>query len=283
MEGDAALLLQEFDKTEEFYEEAVLGLEKTFAKPKILIQARLHALFDLPSPTTTATSLGRFRSQYEAHIRGLKSLGANVNEAGYIIAAIILRKLPRKIAENINRASNSTHWTLEELRSAIEMEMEHLTAAGRVEDDHSYLETVYTGTNPTTVNPLTVEKQIEGLNQNRCCVLCYENHNVFRCSKYDSVDLKRDRIKQLGLCYNCLRKNHLVRDCKINQGCTKCSGRHHTSICSSTGNDLTNVGMFNASTDCRTTILPTAAIYRFKVWMGFIRYVVYLIRVHNAL
>ena len=100
------------------------------------------------------------------------------------------------------------------------MEMEQITAAGRVEDYHSYLETVYTGTNPTTVNPLTVEKKIEGLNQNKCCVLCLENHNVFRCCKFDSVELKRERIKQLGLCYKCLRKNHLVRDCKINHGCT---------------------------------------------------------------
>ena len=129
LEGEASMLLKDFDHTDGSYAEAIELITKTYGRPKLLIQARLYALFDLVPPEPNSTELGRFRSQYEAHLRGLKTLGANIRESGYIFAALLLRKLPPTVRNNIGRASQSDSWTLDELRTAIERELDLLRAA----------------------------------------------------------------------------------------------------------------------------------------------------------
>ena len=54
------------------YEEAVALLKATFGKPKKQIESRLHAVFYLKTPSSTATELGHFRAIYEGHLRGLE-------------------------------------------------------------------------------------------------------------------------------------------------------------------------------------------------------------------
>lgn len=127
--GEAAQLLAGFSHTEGEYVEAVNLLVSTYGQENRIIQAYLHAVFDLKSPKATAQDLSAFRSKYEGHLRGLKTLGRNVDEAGYVFAAVIIRKLPNRIRDNINRAAKSNYWNLDDLRAAIQNEIGHLQAA----------------------------------------------------------------------------------------------------------------------------------------------------------
>lgn len=49
----------------------------------------------------------KFRSLYEGHLRGLKSLGADVDSAGYVFSELLIKKLPTKVSDNLNRAQKS--------------------------------------------------------------------------------------------------------------------------------------------------------------------------------
>ena len=115
-------------QTQQEYGEAIALLTSTYGKPKILVQARLHALFDIKSPQANSASLSEFRSTYEGHIRALKSIGCAVDAAGYVYAELLLRKLPKVTRDNINRASKAVTWTLQDLREAISLEIQHLQA-----------------------------------------------------------------------------------------------------------------------------------------------------------
>lgn len=42
-----------------------------------------------------------------------------------------------------------------------------------------------------------------------------------------SIEDRKEHVKKLGLCYNCLRNNHLINECKSGN-CIKCHKRHHT-------------------------------------------------------
>ena len=54
-----------FDHTDGEYEEAIKLLTQTsYGKTQRLIQARLHATFDLDPPSPTAKGLGKFRSLF---------------------------------------------------------------------------------------------------------------------------------------------------------------------------------------------------------------------------
>ena len=70
--------------------------------------------------------MSKFRSVIESHIRSLKVLGDDTENAGYVFAALLIRKLPVKIRDNLNRAVNIEKWDLPELRKALETEIEHL-------------------------------------------------------------------------------------------------------------------------------------------------------------
>lgn len=43
------------------------------------------------------------------------------------------------------------------------------------------------------------------------------------------VNERRESVRKKGLCFNCLRNNHLVSECKSGS-CNTCKRRHHTSL-----------------------------------------------------
>ena len=92
-------------------------------------------IINLECPEVSHSALNKFRSQYEAHIRGLKSLDNNVTEAGYLYATILQRKLPRSVLDSIAHSLPSDDiWSLDQLRAGIEQELEHLLLAKDVGD-----------------------------------------------------------------------------------------------------------------------------------------------------
>lgn len=129
LEGDAALLLSDCDRTRASYIEAAQLLKQTYGKTKQLVEARLHALLDMDPPKPHHTDLRRFLGQYDTHLKALRSLGADITESGYIYSAILLRKLPKHVSDSINKTSVSDSWSLDELREALKKEIDDLRDA----------------------------------------------------------------------------------------------------------------------------------------------------------
>ena len=137
LKGEALKLLDGLNTTDANYQEAVKLLADTFGDSKRIIQSHLHALFDLESPLAASDDLAKFRSAFECHIRCLKVLGTKVEEGGFIIVALLLRKLPSKVRDNINRTSRCKYWELDDFRKAINEEI-HLLQAIEPEKKEMY-------------------------------------------------------------------------------------------------------------------------------------------------
>lgn len=111
------------------------------------------------------------------------------------------------------------------------------------------------------------------------CILCGEEHSVFKCKTYPTADQRKVRVFELRLCYKCLCKGHRSADCP-NQDpfCSSCrvSG-HHGALCFKARKEprttqkqprpaavanATNVATINAlAAGCgKTTVLPTAML-----------------------
>ncbi|UYV75949.1 hypothetical protein LAZ67_13001892, partial [Cordylochernes scorpioides] len=62
------------------------------------------------------------------------------------------------------------------------------------------------------------------------CMLCKNSHLLSKCQLFRDKSLQeRWRfVRDNGLCYNCLRSNHLVYACKLTAVCGVCKLRHHT-------------------------------------------------------
>jgi hypothetical protein len=126
LQGEAFYLLQGFQHTNDDYDEAINLLKETYGKPQRIIQAHLYHIFDIPSPGESAKELSQFRAEYESQFRALKVLAIDVDAASHVYTALLTRKLPLRIRDNLNRATKSNYLNLDELQQAIKEEIERL-------------------------------------------------------------------------------------------------------------------------------------------------------------
>ena len=246
LRGEAAALLDGFTTTDANYAEAVKLLEDTYGEPRRIIQSHLHFLFDLSGPKPDADSLSKYRSAYECHLRGLKALGTNVDGAGFVFAALLLRKLPARIRDNINRTAKSHYWELEEFRQAIASEIMLLQAAeprvnqrfppSTSKSKYNYNSKVMnkeskSGFTVSNFNVGTNEEKIKDTSKLKCR-LCFSDHHLKDCKKYKTVAEKWNRTKELNLCEKCLINTHTTNKCYSKTRCRSCNGQHNNYLCS---------------------------------------------------
>ena len=64
------------------------------------------------------------------------------------------------------------------------------------------------------------------------CPLKDGSHEIFKCEKFKkmSPEERHINVKALGLCFNCLSQNHLLKDCLSKSTCrvNNCNQRHNT-------------------------------------------------------
>ena len=227
LKGEAADLMRGFHLTDAEYLEAIELLRRTYGNKSYQVEAHLHALLDIPSPQNSAYGMSSFRSSYEGHLRGLRSLGKDVDAAGFVFAAIILRKLPISVRNSINRESKQDHWDLLSLRTAIEAEIGHLKAVESVQPYFTdQLE------NPPVL-PVESHSTIMAVSSSqRRCHLCLSNaHTAHNCTEYTTPHDRRIQAMKLRLCFNCLRSAHQIKDCQSTTRCRHCERKHHSALC----------------------------------------------------
>lgn len=68
--------------------------------------------------------------------------------------------------------------------------------------------------------------------EQRACVLCKENHGLYRCEKFLKMNLqtRRKTVKDHELCHNCLRPSHYSKDCMAS-ACNRCNVKHNSRLC----------------------------------------------------
>ena len=186
----------------------------------------MNALFDVNAPHPTASSLADFRLTFEGHIRVLKALESNTKESGFVFAHLLLRKLPTTTRDNLNKAKRTDVWDLDQLRKLINDEIQHLTEL----QDKSYQESnvVKISDNLTHTSSFPINASKYNFIQ---CRYCSSDHFSHLCTKYNSVELRRLRVNELNLYYNCLRSKHVVTSCMSKDSCRNCSKRNYTTLC----------------------------------------------------
>lgn len=62
------------------------------------------------------------------------------------------------------------------------------------------------------------------------CVYCKGDHYIFSCKEFakQTVEQRREFVKNKNLCFNCLIPNHIVYKCKQKRKCRVCGRKHHS-------------------------------------------------------
>ena len=64
------------------------------------------------------------------------------------------------------------------------------------------------------------------------CVYCKGQHYSASCDKVQDVKARKDILLKSGRCFNYLKDNHKLKECRSPKTCRRCHQRHHQSICS---------------------------------------------------
>lgn len=64
------------------------------------------------------------------------------------------------------------------------------------------------------------------------CIYCEESHSIYSCQKLatTSMEEKQRFIRDHKLCFACLRRGHISKDCRKKATCGKCKKSHPTPL-----------------------------------------------------
>lgn len=259
LEGEAASVLKHLVITEANYETAYELLQKKYDKEDLIIEMHLETLMQCP-PLKHA-SVDEFRkllNVFEETLRALSALKLPTEHWNCWVNYLLVSKLDKETQQLWRRKSVALN------RPSYEILFDFLDK--RIFE----LSTLYSASSSKDSKMLSSKPNV---NRNKLvhasttliCYMCKGNHHLYNCSSYLKLNLneRQDRVSKFGLCFNCLRGKHMVKDCKSFSRCQHCSKKHHSSLHMEKSNDnvLSTSCSTNLSSLSFSAILPTAIVF----------------------
>ena len=219
------------------YEEAIAILKKRFGNKQQIINRHMDILVNVsPVINEDTRKLRELYDTLESHVRSLKSLGLPSGSYGSLLSSIIMSKLPQELRLIISREIKDQEWQLDTIMRVLESELEARERA--VCHDESLLSAE--GQAFPTFKMRTTTSALFTKHSGPTCTYCKQSHPSNSCKMVTNPAARKDILIKQGRCFVCLRKDHLSKNCPSKHECFKCKGKHHISICPSSGNNSTN-------------------------------------------
>ncbi len=216
------------------YHEAVSILKKRFGNKQQIIAKHMDVLLNV-EPVTSSHNLTGLRRLYdliESHIRSLKSLGVAPESYGSLLSSVLLSKLPTDLRLMTSRKVSDEEWSLDALLKVFEEEVSVRERTAMNSGQQQQLRKRFDR------GPHTAATLVSNIKHTRpLCCYCQQGHPANDCKVVTRVEDRRQKLRNFGRCFNCLKKGHIGRECRASAGCSRCRGRHHTSLCSKRNNE----------------------------------------------
>ena len=245
LSGDALQAIAGYQLSNKNYPVVVDVLKKRFGDKQLVIDAYYHNLSHLPPATNQVSSLRQCYDAIERNLRSLEAIGEDTNHRHFI--ALINEKLPQKVLYQLYMLrADGEEWTVIKLRQLlgrhiVAMEMAS-TEFSQTNSQWEYNPKPNQNGNPRRLPPISKStasglmagnsrhKSVPKLTQPRC-IFCDQSHWSDECSNHPTLQERQEKLK--GLCYICLKKGHMSKNCSRNKTCAHCGNRnqHHRSLC----------------------------------------------------
>ena len=207
------------------YGEAVEILKKRFGNRQLIISKHMESLLSISAVTSDShlRDLRRLYDQSEANIRSLRALGVEPESYGAMLSSVLLSKLPPDIRLIVSRKVSADDLDMDSLLETFEQE---LIARERANNSVSQPPRRIHSQGRASTSAFVASAPTPPV-----CAFCQQSHSSIDCTSVPDVNDRKKILRNSGRCFNCLRKNHLSRNCHSKGKCKHCNGRHHTSIC----------------------------------------------------
>ncbi|XP_076055277.1 uncharacterized protein LOC143033673 [Oratosquilla oratoria] len=237
LRGEALSVIQGLALTAANYKIACDLLKEGFGSTERIVFAHVSGLMNasLTSRAKGANqcdSLWKLRDQLLRHTRSLEALGFSGNQYGMVLTPIIVARLPQDIRLEWSRESAGREGDLEWLMKFLQTEIQRRERSEIFKDlsmEKSNAPQDIERRKVSSASALQTSAE-EGSQQ---CVFCYKRHKSEKCNQILRLDILRreEKVKSLGLCFKCLVRGHMSKDCRGKVKCAQCSGYHNVLFC----------------------------------------------------
>lgn len=230
LKGEAAQSIKSLKVSSENYLVAWELLKKRFENKRLIVQNNIKALFNLePIQKDSYNFLQRFLDNVLKITQSLKNYNQPTADALliYILTAKFGATNTRFEWETFKPAGEFP--TLKELLEFLEKRCQFLGS----------LEANKCGQNLINSNSSQNKMYGKGSHHKNTnvhlstfksnCILCKGSHTIYNCESFLKLNTNEriSEARRLQLCLNCLKKNHITRECKM-QPCKRCGKKHNT-------------------------------------------------------
>ena len=196
-----------------------------FGHKQCIISSHVEQLLKLPNVVSSGDTrkVRKLYDTIETHTRGLQRLGVNAESYPSFLVPILLSKLPEDIKLVVSKQIEGENWKLDKLLEILKIEVEarercmfmnvdnpvtksgltvsspeffpdsrKFTSRGKYQASASAL---FTSSNATKSTPY--------------CLFCKQGHYSADCQIVTNLSERRNILKKLGRCFNCMRKGML--------------------------------------------------------------------------
>ena len=177
----------------------------------------------LPTPKHNPKDLQNFLTEY----RKIKTQLSHVLDFQQsALVSILVRKLAFQIFDKICDIYVMHDFTLKQMETGIQHIIDKLEQASLALGERASVKQVGVSSQQTN-QPTNQSNQ----KTNRRCSYCSGDHYSPECTKYKTVNARKDRVMSLKLCSNCLTPGYSSKTCRSTKTCRNCGLHHHSSLC----------------------------------------------------
>lgn len=227
--GSAKSVIESLSQAGEQYPEAIESLKGRYDKPRLIHQAHVKKIYEVPSSKDgSGKELRRLHDTVQQHLRALKAMGEE--PSGAFVTSILELKLDQMTMIEWQKASQDSvgvpHYT--KLLEFLDLRAQASETYPSTQEKRVFRND-YRSTHSSSRQIVAHVGNVAESASN--CVVCgTEKHPLYACSKLKlfSHDKMLSTVRSNSLCMNCLRPGHISRSCASINRCRRCQKPHHT-------------------------------------------------------
>ncbi|XP_052737989.1 uncharacterized protein LOC128198158 isoform X2 [Bicyclus anynana] len=262
LKGSALTVIQSLEFTAKNYDVAWQLLSSRYDNERILVNIHVNALLNFTQiQKESGKILRNLVDTVNRNLCALNSLGQPTDHWDTLIIHLMSRKLDSVTFRHWEEHRNSitTSPTLKQFLTFLTNRADLLDTI-QLEDtkreDTSQLNHFTQNTKNTIYN------KTKNTKNEISCPMCKQNHFLFSCAEFRklSINTRLEKVKDFGVCKNCLRPGHKDRFCRLTH-CKYCNLKHSSLLHKDTEQE-TVVALSSSikASDKPLTLLSTALV-----------------------
>ena len=249
LEGEPKEIISGLTNTDDNYTLAVDILKDRYDNASRQTSVLLQKFHLLPTPKHNPKDLRNFLTEY----RKLKTQLSHVldfQQSELVIKSTLIRKLAFQTFDKICDIYVMHDFTLKQMEMGIQHIIDKLEQAPSELGERANIKQV--GVSSQQTNQPTKQSNQKA---NPRCSYCSNGHFSHECTKYKTVNARKDRGMSLKLCFNCLTPGHSFKTCRSSKTCRTWRSHYHSSLCIKAHSNSNSSEASNSSTSNSNSVV----------------------------